>query len=96
MKRSRTVQLVLLVTAVSLESCSHQQCVDEKGIVVDDRFCQTSNIPGPHGYRLYNGGWFSGSTPLGANVNESGTVRGVFGGAGDSAAHGGGGEGGGE
>jgi hypothetical protein len=95
-KRSHTVDLVLLLSAAAtLESCSHQQCVDERDIVVNDNYCQSSNIPGPHGYRFYNGGWY-GRVPIGGSVRDSaGTMRGVFGNAGESAAHGGGGEGGG-
>jgi hypothetical protein len=97
-KRSHTVDLVLLLSAAAtLESCSHQQCVNEHGIIVDDRYCQSSNVPGPHGYRFYNSGWFGGRVPMGGSISDSaGTTRGVFGSAGESAAHGGGGESGGE
>jgi len=63
--------------------------VDERDIAVDDRYCKQPYIVNGHGYSYYNGGFFSSSTPLGSSIHNSGTIRGVFGGAGASA-HGGG------
>ena len=96
MKRSRAVPLVLLASAIAaLEGCGKEECVDENNVVVDDRYCQGTLPPGPHGYRLYNGGAF-GYVPVGSSVSASSTTRGVFGGAGDGAGHGGDGAGAGE
>jgi hypothetical protein len=89
MKRSRAVQLILLASATA--GCARRQCVDERDIVVADRYCQQPYIPTGHGYRYYSGGFFSSNTPVGSSVRSSGTMRGVFGGAGEGA-HAGGGE----
>jgi hypothetical protein len=87
-KRSSAVHLVVLASAVvTLEGCGNRQCVDARNIVVDDRNCQTYST----GYHYYSGG--SGSAPVGSSADAPGTTRGVFGSAGDSAAHGGGGSG---
>jgi hypothetical protein len=88
-KRSRAVNLILLTSAVAaLEGCSRQQCVDENRIVVDDRICQhPSAYSGVHGYRWYSSSYFN-SAPIGSRATPAGTVRGVFGSAGE--AHGGG------
>jgi hypothetical protein len=98
-KRSQTIQLVLLVSsAATLESCVRDQCVDERGIVVDNKYCQNLATGTGHGYRYYNPGFWGSSQPVGSSVyGDSGTVRGVLGGAGESAhggegGHGGGGE----
>ena len=89
MKRSSAVHLVLLASAVvALEGCGNRQCVDEHNIVVDDRNCQTSSTTG---YHYYSGG--SGSAAVGTSADAPGTTRGVFGSAGESAAHGSGGGG---
>jgi hypothetical protein len=45
---------------------------------------------GVHGYRYYNGGIFGSTVPMGSSVSASGTTRGIFGGAGESAHSGGG------
>jgi hypothetical protein len=89
-KRSRAVDLILLTSAVAaLEGCNRQQCVDENRMVVDDRICQNpSAYPGPHGYRWYSTSYFN-SAPIGSRATSFGTVRGVFGGAGEAAGHGG-------
>jgi hypothetical protein len=85
------VHLVLLA-AVALEGCGRQECVDEHNVVVDDRYCQGQLPPGGHGFRWYNGG-ASGYVPVGSTLSSADTSRGVFGAAGESAAHGGGGAG---
>jgi hypothetical protein len=87
-KRSKAVNLVLLAsTAVTLEGCRKQECVDENNVVVDSKYCQGLLPPqGPHGYRWYNGSFFA-YYPIGSNATSQ-TTRGVFGAAGDSAAHG--------
>jgi hypothetical protein len=89
-KRSHAVQLILLASATA--GCARRQCVDERDIVVEDRYCQQPSILNGHGYRYYNGGFFSSSRPVGSSMRSSGTVRGVFGGAGESAHAGGAGE----
>ena len=87
MKRSSAVQLVLLA-AVALEGCGRQQCIDRNNVVVDDRYCEGQAPVGEYGFRWYNSGSSSG-VAVGTTVDPaSGTSRGVFGGAGDSAAHG--------
>jgi hypothetical protein len=84
------VHLVLLASAAAaLEGCGKTECVDEHNVVVDSRYCQGSLPPAVHGYRWYNGGSF-GYVPVGSSV---GTTRGVFGAAGESSSHGGGGAG---
>jgi hypothetical protein len=90
-KRSRAIQLVLLASTAAVEGCGRRQCVDERDIVVEDRYCQQPYLATGHGYRFYNGGFF-GSSPVGSSLRSSGTVRGVFGGAGEAAHGGGGGE----
>jgi hypothetical protein len=87
-KRSRAVQLVLLASAAAtLEGCARKQCVDENGTVVDVGYCQGTLPPQPlHGYRWYTS--FVGYRPLGSNIREEGTIRGIFGGAGEGV-HGG-------
>ena len=94
MKRSHAVNLILLTSAVAaLEGCTRQQCVDENRMVVDDRICQNpSAYPGFHGYRWYTTSYFN-SAPVGSTATPAGTVRGVFGGAGEAAGHGSGGAG---
>jgi hypothetical protein len=88
-KKSRAVELILLASAAA--GCGRRQCVDERDIVVEDRYCQPPYPGGgAHGYRFYNGGFFGSSTPVGSSVRNSGTIRGVFGGSGE-AAHGAGG-----
>ncbi|HEX4276091.1 MAG TPA: hypothetical protein VHZ74_12090 [Bryobacteraceae bacterium] len=93
MKRSRAVDLVLLVSSVAaLDGCGRKQCVDERDIVVNDGYCQSQGVSsGLHGYRYYSGGFFN-STPAGGSVRDSGTVRGIFGGSGEGAHGGGAGE----
>jgi hypothetical protein len=88
-KRSSAVHLVVLASAVvALEGCGNRQCVDQHNIVVDDSNChQTSSA----GYHYYSGG--SGSAAVGTSADAQGTAHGVFGGAGESAAHGSGGGG---
>ena len=100
MKRSRKIDLVLLLSAAAaLSDCGRtdRRCVDRDNIVTDPSNCANSS---PDSYHWYYGGT-SGSTPVGAHVTggstdpSSATTRGVFGGEG--AAHaGGGGEGAGE
>jgi hypothetical protein len=87
---------LLASAAAALESCSHQQCVDQNNVVVDPGFCEGTLHPmGGYGYRWYTGG---GNYAVGSTVPATSTVRGVFGGAGDAAHSGGsgGGEGAGE
>ena len=90
MKRSHFVGIALLgVYALALEQCSrNQECLDQNNIVVDDQYCRQAST----GYRWF----YTHSSPgaIGSHVDaSSGTVRGIFGGAGDAAGgHGGGGE----
>jgi hypothetical protein len=82
--------LVLLASAaVFLEDCGTSPCVDQHYNTVDDKNCRT----GSAGYH-YIGSGSSGSAPTQNGVGEPGSTRGVFGAAGESAAHGGGGSGG--
>ncbi len=94
--RSRAVNLVLLVSSVAaLEACSRRQCIDQNNVVVDDRYCGSQAPAGSYGYRWFTPSGSSGYVPVGSHVSpSSGTVHGVFGGAGDAAGHGGAGAGG--
>jgi hypothetical protein len=93
-KRSRAVNLVLLTSALAaLEGCNRQQCVDENRVVVDDSHCRDPYAyPATHGYRWYSTSYFN-HLAIGSTAPASGTVRGVFGSAGDAAGHGGSGAG---
>jgi len=110
LKRSRTVELFLVVSAAAVltdcspDTASVRRCVDENNTVVDSQNCRVSQ---GQPYHWYYGG-SSGYAPIGTRVSggsispgagsgeaESSTAHGVFGAAGE--AHGGGGgEGGGE
>ena len=59
-------------------------------MVVDDRICQNPSAysGGGHGYRWYTTSYFN-SAPVGSTATPAGTVRGVFGGAGEASGHGG-------
>lgn len=87
MKRSHLVGIALLgVYVVALEECSrNQECLDQSNVVVDDQYCRETST----GYHWF----YTHSSPgaIGSHVDpSSGTARGVFGGAGDAAGHGGG------
>ena len=89
MRRSHLVGIALLgVYVAALESCARRECVDQNNVVVDDRFCQGQSVPDYrwfHTYSSYGG--------IGTRVDpSSGTVRGVFGGAGEAASGHGAGE----
>ena len=101
MKRSRSVELFLVVSAAAaMTGCSseRERCVDGNNNIVEDRNCQgpTTGV-----YHWYYGGSSSGgavgshvsggSTTPGAGDADSATSHGVIGGAGE--AHGAGGEG---
>ena len=98
MKKSSAVTLVLLTSAIALESCGSKRCVDSNNFVVDNRPCENSpGHGGGFGYHTYVGGYGGVGTRAsgGSFVSSSGTVSGVFGGAGEAAGAGGHGGGGG-
>lgn len=87
MKKSHVVGLTLLgVWAAALARCGgHQECVDRNNVVISDQACRQASS-GARWFYTYNspGG-------VGSHIDAStGTTRGVFGGAGDAAGHGGG------
>lgn len=90
MKRSHIVGLTLLgVWAAALARCGgHQECIDQNNVVLDDYACRQGTT-GAHYFYTYNS-----PGAVGSHIDAStGTSRGVFGGAGDAAGHGGGGAG---
>lgn len=104
-RRSQAVQLVLFASVIAtLDGCGSpptRRCVDEYDTLADNRNCESSIYGGLHHYHYYYGGprgYFAPGTRMtggSASPGEgSGTVRGVFGGAGEGAHESGGGGGG--